>query len=129
MFVFSDAATTVRVLPRENGCEVRFGETILLGNSDLAALLTYLHEDPDGRRATEFAASLDITLDALGNHVRSFLRSMLKAGVSARVWGRWADGVLNGDVPSRRTHGGTEETDDGYRDGLRPTSTAPDDAA
>jgi hypothetical protein len=89
---FTDGTHIVRVLPRADGCEVRYADTILVGNTDLALLLGYLHDDPQADHPNRFATQVGMTVDALGMNVRAVIDSMAAVGIPPAVWGVWPDG-------------------------------------
>jgi hypothetical protein len=93
---FGTGPHAIRVLPRADGCEVRFGHQMLLGNRHLAQLLEYLHQDPEGDGVTGFASSFQIPPQAMRTMIAAALRDLASAGIPVEVWGRyWADIALH----------------------------------
>jgi len=90
MMVFTDGGATVRVLLRAEGCEVRHGSTVLLGNADLAVLLVHLHADPHARELERLAARVASPLETLRATVVRALDAMAGAGIPRAVWGAWS---------------------------------------
>ncbi|MFI7320214.1 hypothetical protein [Streptomyces venezuelae] len=76
----------MRVLPRREGCEVRFGESVVVGNEDLAALLAYVHSDPTGELLPH-AAALPMPAEEFRTLALRTLASLVSAGADPTVWG------------------------------------------
>ena len=81
-FGIGDGRDYVRVLPRFDGLELRFGRRVLHANPDLAELIGFVLRSPSGPAS-------DPHSDQLAQLAIDSLTALADAGVAPRVWGHW----------------------------------------
>jgi hypothetical protein len=89
---FGSGPGAVRVLPRNDGCEIRFGDEMIVANKHLARMLGYLHEDPSGDALADFASAFGMPTPQMRSAIGSALANLAGVGIPAETWGpHWAE--------------------------------------
>lgn len=108
MMVMGRPPHCVRILPRRNGCEVRFSGRVLFGNKDLAMLLEFICGDPNGEQIGAFSSVLQVGPEVARGLIEDSLCALAKAGIPRHVWG---DGWQGESQASRASFCGAQSED------------------